>query len=369
MTVEPVAEPRRTPAVGFLPDLTGWLAKPGRPAHAVTAAVLFAAAVWAAFGGPFISLIGQSCAVFAIAALGQSLLMGSAGQVALSGGAFMAIGAFATGMMSGTPLEPFPVPVLASAVIGWVVGLLSGLPGLRFRGLYLLLASLALQFMVTSLTRTYQADYHPAGVLVPLLHIGSLDLSSGRPLYLTLLAVLLIVYAASWLIERTGVGLAWRALRESEVAAAVSGIDVTRWKLYAFAASGAVTAVAGSLFAYVVGRADYQSYDLALSISLVTMIYIGGIRSRLGALTGAIVITALPYVLQTNLRIWLGDLGLSANWYVANQSQVNAGLFSLLFLLVVLFEPHGIEGLLLKAERAARRLARRRGTERGEVQR
>jgi branched-chain amino acid transport system permease protein len=330
------------------------------------AVALCAAAAWAAFGGPFISLIGQSCAVFALAAVGQSLLTGSAGQVALSGGAFMAIGAFATGMMSGTPLQPFPVPLLASAVIGWVVGLLSGLPGLRFRGLYLLLASLALQFMVTSLTRTYQADYHPAGVIVPPLRIGSLDLSSGQALYLTLLAVLMVGYATSWLIERTGIGLAWRALRESEVAAAVSGVDVTRWKLYAFAVSGAVTAMAGSLFAYVVGRADYQSYDLPLSISLITMIYIGGVRSRLGALTGAVVITALPYILQTNLRIWLGGLGLRADWYAANQSQVNAGLFSLLFLVVVLFEPEGIEGLLFKAERAARRwaaaLIRRRGT-------
>ena len=331
------------------------LGRPGRPTRAVIGAALVAAALWAAFGGPFINLIGQSCAVFAIAAVGQSILMGSAGQVALSGGAFMAIGAFATGLMSGTPLEPFPLPLLVSAVIGWIVGLVSGLPGLRFRGLYLLLASLALQFMVTSLTRAYQTDSHPAGVTVPLLSIGTLDLSSGQPLYFTLLVVLGVVYAASWLVERTGVGLAWRALRESEVAAAVSGVDVTRWKLYAFAASGAVTAIAGSLFAYVVGRADYESYGLPLSISLVTMIFLGGIRSRLGALAGAVVITALPYLLQGNLRTWLSGAGLSADWYVNNQSQVNAGLFSLLFLLVVLFEPHGVEGLLRKAERAVRR--------------
>jgi branched-chain amino acid transport system permease protein len=347
---------------GFLRGWAGSLAGPGRPARAVLALALIVAAGWAAVGGPFIGLIGQYCAVFAIAAVGQSLLMGSAGQVALSGGAFMAIGAFATGLLSGTPLAPFPVPVLASAVIGWLVGLLSGLPGLRFRGLYLLLASLALQFMVTSLTRTYQADHHPAGVIVPLPRLGPVDLSGGRALYFTLLVVLLVVTAASWLVERTGVGLAWRALRESEVAAAVTGVDVTRWKLYAFAASGAVTAVAGSLFAYLAGRADYQSYDLALSISLVTMIYIGGIRSRLGALTGAVVITALPYVLQAKLPGWLGHLGLGADWYAANQSEVNAGLFSLLFLLVVLFEPRGIEGLLQTAERAARRLASGRPT-------
>jgi branched-chain amino acid transport system permease protein len=341
-----------------------WLSRPGRPSTVVMAGALVAAALWAAFGGPFISLVGQSCAVFAIAALGQSLLMGSAGQVALSGGAFMAIGAFTTGMLSGTALEPFPVPLLVSMLVGWAIGLVSGLPGLRFRGLYLLLASLALQFMVVSLARTYQAGHHPAGLVVPLLTLGSLDLSLGQPLYVTLLVILLLLYGATWLVERTGVGLAWRALRESEVAAAVSGIDVTRWKLYAFAASGAITSVAGSLFAYLVGRADYQGYDLNLSISLVTMIYIGGIRSRLGALLGAIVITALPYVLQLNLRDWLSSVGLPADWYVTNASNVNAGLFSLIFLLVVLFEPRGLHGLLLRVERLVRRVwtvvARRR---------
>jgi branched-chain amino acid transport system permease protein len=339
---------------GLLPRLAEYFAKPGRTTHAVMAVALGAAALWAMFGGPFISLIGQSCAVFAVAAVGQSILLGSAGQIALSGGAFMAIGAFTTGLVAETVLEPFPLPLLVSLVVGWVVGLIAGLPGLRFRGLYLLLASLALQFMVIALARNYQAENAPAGLIAPLPMLGDLDLSIGTPLYLLLLTVLLIVYVVSWLVERTGIGLAWRAIRESEVAAAVSGIDVTRWKLYAFAASGAVTSLAGSLFAYVIGRADYVSFDMALSIALITMIFIGGIRSRLGALTGAVIITALPYVLQNYLSPLLAGIGLGADWYVNNQSQVNAGLFSLLFLLVVLFEPNGVEGLLLKGERALR---------------
>lgn len=330
-------------------------------------ALIIAGGIWAYEGSAFINLIGQSCAIFAIAAVGQSVLISGAGQIALSGGAFMAIGAFATGMMSGTPLEPFPIPVLVCALVGWIVGLVSGLPGLRFRGLYLLLASLALQFIVASVAQSYQSDYAPAGVVAPLLKLGSIDLSTGRPLYVTLVVIVLLVYAGVWLVERTGVGLAWRAIRESEVAAAVSGIDVVRWKLYAFAASGALTAVAGSLFAYMVGRADYNAYDLTLSISLITMIYIGGVRSRLGAVLGAAIITALPYVLQTNLPGWLSSAGLGSTWYTNNESQVNAGLFSLLFLLVVLFEPNGIEGLLRKLERVGRRvaIAARRG--RGEA--
>jgi branched-chain amino acid transport system permease protein len=350
----------------ILAELSRVLARQGSVTHLVMGLALVAAGLWAAGADPFVILVGQSCVIFAVASVGQSVLISSAGQIALSGAAFMAIGAFATGMMTGTPLAPFPIPLIVCAVIGWVVGLISGLPGLRFRGLYLLLASLALQFIVSAIATDYENDYHPAGLMVPVLHMGSLSLASGRPLYLALVVVFLIAYAFVAIVERTGVGLAWRAIRESEVAAAVSGVDVVRWKLYAFATSGAITAAAGCLYAYFVGLADASTYDLSLSIALITMIYIGGIRSRLGALIGAVIITAMPYLLQNYLSNWLADLDLSSSWYTTNQSEVNAGLFSLLFLLVVLFEPEGIEGLLLKAERAGRRLlpavARRGGT-------
>jgi branched-chain amino acid transport system permease protein len=337
------------------------LLRPGTPVRLALFALLIAGGIWGFTGSPFINLVAQTCVIYAIASLGQSVLIAGAGQMALSGGAFMMIGAFATGMVTGGPLEPFPLPIIVSAVVGLAIGLLSGLPGLRFSGLYLLLASLALQFIASAVARNYQMHYHPAGVLTPIPHIGSLDLATGRPFYLMLLVVLLIVVLVVWGVERTGVGLAWRALKESEVAAAVSGVDVVRWKLYAFAISGAITAVAGSLFGYLVGRGDYQSYDLNLSISLITMVYIGGIRSRIGAVVGAAVIGALPYFLQLKLPNFMGDLGLSTTWYLSNQGQVNAGLFSLLFLLVVLIEPNGIEGLLLRIERLIRRLVMPRG--------
>ncbi|MFT4011163.1 MAG: branched-chain amino acid ABC transporter permease [Nocardioidaceae bacterium] len=320
----------------------------------MTGAALIAGALWAIFGSPFVAVVGQSCAIFAVAALGQSVLIGRAGQVAFSGAAFMAIGAFTTGLLAGTALEPFPLPLILSAVVGWAVGLVAGLPGLRFQGLYLLMASLALQFIVNSITQQYQDNYAPGGLTVPLMHIGSLDLSRGRPLTLALLVVVVLVCVAVGAVERTGVGLAWRTIKESELAASIAGVDVIRWKLYAFAASGAVTAVAGSLFAYVAGRADYQSYGLTLSITLLTMIFVGGVNSGLGAVLGAVLITTLPYVLQNNVPGLLGQLGIDSEWYQLNQSEVNAGLFSLLFLLVVLFEPGGIESVLRRVERFGR---------------
>jgi branched-chain amino acid transport system permease protein len=346
--------------------LAAALTRPGSIARAVMAVVLLGLALRVAFGGPFLLIIGQSAAVYAIAALGQWLLLGRAGQIAISGAAFMAVGAFTTGLLAGTAVEPFPLPVIAAALVGWVVGLVSGLPGLRFRGLYLLLASMALQFIVAGLANNYQIGHAPAGLPVPPLHIGSLDLSIGGPLYLTILVVLLAVVAVMWAVERTGVGLAWRALKESEVAAAISGVDVTRWKLYAFALSGAITSVGGSMFVYVVGLADAESYSIWLSISLLTMMFIGGVQSRLGVLVGAVVITALPYVLDSYVSDWLTTFGLSSDWYTNNQSQVNSGLFSLLFLLVVLFSPKGLEGLLVQGEMLVRRLVRRAPAQRQE---
>ena len=356
-TAEPVgvAAPRTAPSGRpAVRGVTSWLARPGSLTRCAVILVLALGALWAAVGSTFVDLIGQSCAVFAVASLGQYVLIGTAGQVALSGAAFMAIGAFSTGMLAAAGAASFPLPLLVSAVVGFAVGLISGLPGLRFRGLYLLLASLALLFIVTDAAQSYEQDYHPGGLVIPPLRFLGADLSQGRPLYLTLLCIVLLSYACITWIERTGIGLAWRAVRESEVAAAISGVDVVRWKLYAFALSGALTTVAGSLYGYVVGVADSSAYDITLSISLLTMVFIGGIGSRLGAILGAAVITVLPYVLQNGLPGILQHLGVASTWYQTNESNVNSGLFSLLFLLVVLFEPGGIYGLLLKLERSLR---------------
>lgn len=326
------------------------LVRKGMPTNIVVAVILIVAGIWASSAGPFVSLIGQSCAIFAIAALGQSILVGGAGQIAFSGGAFMALGAFTGGLLARAGVTNFFVIIIASAVVGGIVGLIAGLPGLRFRGLYLLLSSIALQFIVNSLTQNYQNAVDQPGFVLPPLMIGNVDFSSGTPLYVLLIVILLLVYAGIAAVERTGVGLAWKALRESEVAAAMTGVDVVRWKLYAFAASGAVTGMAGSLFAYWVGRADAASYGLDLTISIVTMLYIGGIRSRLGAILGAVIITALPYFLQSQVSGWLTSAGVDFSFYLNNQSEIDAAVFSLLFLLVVLFEPGGIMSLLGKLE-------------------
>lgn len=356
--VRPAPVPTATRRSGWA-GLGRALLRPGVPARAVMAIALIAAATSVAFGGPFLLIIGQSCAVYAVAAVGQWLLMGKAGQIAISGAAFMAIGAFTTGLLAGTPWEPFPIPLIVAALVGWIVGLISGLPGLRFRGMYLLLASMALQFIVSGFAHNYQLEHAPAGLPTPLLHIGDADLSIGRPLFFTILVVLVLVIVFIWAVERTGVGLAWRALRESELAAAISGVDVTRWKLYAFALSGAITSIGGCLFAYVVGLAESDTYSIWLSISLLTMLFIGGVNSQVGVLVGAVVITSLPYILQNHLGDWLNGVGLDSTWYTANQSQANAGIFSLLFLLVVLFSPKGLEGLMVKIEMLVRRLVRR----------
>jgi len=347
-------------------SLSSWLARPGTLAGSAIVVVLSGGALWAAAGSASVDLIGQSCAVFAIASLGQYVLVGTAGQVALSGAAFMAIGAFGTGILADAGAAAFPLPLAVCAVAGFAVGLVSGLPGLRFRGLYLLLASLALLFIVTNTVQRYEQAYHPGGLIIPGLSFLGLNLSQGRALYLALVCVLALVYAfVSW-IERTGIGLAWRAVRESELAAAISGVNVARWKLFAFALSGAITAVAGSLYGYVVGVADSAAFDITLSISLLTMVFIGGVSSRAGAVLGATVITVLPYLLQDVLPGILQHIGVASTWYQINESDVNSGLFSLLFLLVVLFEPGGIHALLLRLERALRARAGRRGTEAGE---
>jgi ABC-type branched-subunit amino acid transport system ATPase component/ABC-type branched-subunit amino acid transport system permease subunit len=326
--------------------LQGRLLSRGGIVRLILVAALVAAYLSCYFGSPYLVSIAEACVIFGIAAVGQAVLIGHAGQVAISGAAFMAVGAFTTGLCVRHGDLPFPLPLIISVVIGWVIGMIAGVPGLRFRGIYLLLASLALQQIVVTIAQWYEDSHAVGGLLIPTVQVGSLTVEEGPHLLLLLAIVLVIVLALVGWLYRSRTGLRWVAIRESELASSVTGLRIAFWKVQAFAVSGAITACAGSLFGYWSGVADVGSFQLTLAISLITMVYIGGSQSVLGALVGAVVVTATPYVLQSQLQTLFTSLGVTQSWFSVNVGNVSTALFAALFLLVIIYEPDGIEGLL-----------------------
>lgn len=316
-------------------------------------------------GGPYALYTGTLICIYAIVTVSQEWILGRAGLVSLGSAAIMAIGAYTTARLSETSWGLFPVPLLVSFVFGGIVGLLIGVPGLRFKGLYLMLTTLALQFIVMFAGQKYQGVEHEAGFLVTPPTWGSLPLNTPKALFIITAVVLGLVLFALSGIYRGVPGRVWNAMRQDEAAASVLGAHLVRWKLAAFIGSSAITAVGGSLYAYQAGQVSYNSFSLELSLTLLVMVFIGGLGTLAGPVIGAAVIVLLPILLDDLADAFAG-LPDVANWLFINQATLANGLYGLLLLLVLLFERDGIFGLGRRLGRGALGMGRRLTTTRGE---
>ncbi len=332
------------------------------PSLAGTAA--FVIAVVAVFfgGSPYVLYEAVLVCIYGIVTVSQEWLFGRAGLVSLGPAAIMAVGAFTTATLSSESWAVFPIPILVSLVFGAVVGLIIGIPGLRFSGLYLMLTTLALQFIVAFAGQEYQGwnILHQAGIPVIAPHWGSLQLTSSRSLFVIAAVILGLILLALSALYRGVPGRIWNAIRQDEAAASVLGVNVARWKVAAFMGSSALTAVGGSLYAYQSALADYNSFSLDLSLALVVMVFIGGVGTMTGPLIGAAVIVLLP-VEVTQLAGSLSGFASVSSWLATNEAIVANGAYGFVLLLVLLFERDGIFGLLRRLGVAGLRLARWRG--------
>jgi ABC-type branched-subunit amino acid transport system permease subunit len=229
-------------------------------------AVLFAVVL--AFGSSFDIYVAGSIAIYGLASAGQGWLMGRAGQVSLGGGALFAVGAFAAAFTTQIhSLAAFPLPLIAAGLVGAVTGAIVAVPGLRFRGVYLLLATLALLYVVQFVGERLQqgnANYLAGITMNP--GPGSSLMNAGRAASVTAAVVLVIGLVVIERLYRTQAGREWASVKENEIASAAMGIRVRRRKIQAFVGSSVVTAVAGGLFAYYIGLVSYTAFDLNLTL-------------------------------------------------------------------------------------------------------
>jgi branched-chain amino acid transport system permease protein len=365
---EPTVLALATPGAGGGPP-GGLAARLRSPRLAGSAAFVIAVVAVFLGGSAYVLYEAVLVCIYAIVTVSQEWLFGRSGLVSLGPAAVMAVGAFTTATLSSEGWAVFPVPVLVSLVFGGIVGLIIGIPGLRFSGLYLMLTTLALQFIVAFAGQEYQGRniMHQAGIPVIPPHWGSLQLASSRSLFLICAVILGLILLALSALYRGVPGRIWNAIRQDEAAASVLGVNVARWKVAAFIGSSALTAVGGSLYAYQSALADYNSYSLDLSLALVVMVFIGGVGTMTGPIIGAAVIVLLP-VGVSQLAGSLSGLPAVSAWLTTNEAILANGAYGFVLLLVLLFERDGIFGLLRRLGVACLRLSRwvRAGARRGQ---
>jgi len=273
--------------------------------------------------------------VFFIAVLGLDILTGYTGQISIGHGAFMAIGGYTTAVMSRDHHTNLVVTMLVAFAICFVVGFLVGLPALRLSGAYLALVTFAL------------------AVSVPLLPLKWSSFLGGRDgvqtshevsnlwLYVVAWAASAILFVLAWLILRGRVGRAFRAVRDSEIAAVASGIELPVYKTLAFGISAAYAGVAGSLFVLANnGFAAPDEFAIVLSLQILIGAAVAGLGSLWGVLAGAAFVGLLPSV--------------SSSVPVIGSAHGQDVVFGAAVILVMLVLPDGFAGLLARIRRLAR---------------
>lgn len=312
--------------------------------------------VFANTASPYVLLISGTVLIYAISAIGLNVVMGQAGLVSIGNAALMAVGAYTTAILAKEESwSAFPLPIVISGVIGGLLGLLIALPALRLRGIYLALATLALQFFVVFAGDRYQAESGLlSGVPVPPLSIGDRYFVPGRDFVLLLGAFLGLTILVVRAMSRHAPGRMWTAISESELAATAIGVNAARWKLAAFVVSSAIIAVSGSLFAYYNQIVSAETFTIEFAVVFIIILILGGMGTMSGAIVGSVIVVSLPYVL-TRLTGTLPSDGIG-EWLSNNIFYVNNGLYGLLVLVVLLYMPQGV---VPSVTGLARRLAHR----------
>ena len=238
--------------------------------------------------------------IYAMALFGLNLLTGYNGQISLGHGAFYAIGAYTSAILSTHFGISYLWTIPAAGLVTLVVGFLFGIPALRMEGLYLALATFALAIATPQILKYF--EHWTGGVQgivlsEPQAPFG-LPLTKDQWLYYLTLAIMVVLLLIGWNLLRGRVGRAIVAIRDNHIAAESMGINLPLYKSLTFGVSAMYTGMAGALGAIVVQYVAPDSFDMLLSISLLTGVVIGGLASIPGAIFGAFFIQFVPTYAQ-----------------------------------------------------------------------
>jgi len=281
-----------------------------------------------------VSLAAQ-VGIFFIAILGLNILTGYTGQISIGHGAFMAIGGYTTAVLSRDHHTNLVLTMVVAFAICFVVGLIVGLPALRLSGVYLALVTFALAISIPQIPLQYSKFLGGSG------GVQSSRTVDNLWIYASAWTASAILFVLAWLILRGRIGRAFRAVRDSEIAAVASGVELPVYKTLAFGISAAYAGVAGSLFVLATnGFAQPSEFDVFLSLELLIGVAIAGLGSLWGILAGAAFVGLLPQI-STSVPVIGAEHGRDV-------------VFGAAVILVMLLVPDGFAGLLARLRRLAR---------------
>lgn len=295
--------------------------------------------------------------LYAIVAIGLSLLIGFAGQISLGQGAFYALGAYTAGILTvgldpddrlvnpEAGIDPALAVVAAPILTGFVAAVI-GVPLLRLRGHYLAFATLALHLILLAVIfaqSRFTGGQDPGlAVIEPLEVFGwqITGVTGGTARHTAIVwGLVLVTLLVALNLVGSRAGRALQAIATSERTAAAAGINVSAYKLRLFVLSAGLAGLAGALYVFMLQFLSPDAFGVFLSIQFVVMVAVGGLGSVYGAVVGAIAITWLEHELRE-----LGTRPSLLGFELPDQApQVfSVGVFAVILIVVILFFPRGL---------------------------
>ena len=307
------------------------------------AALVVFLAVLPLFAPAHILTVVITIAITVVTVMGLNILIGYAGQISLGQAGFMAVGAYTSAILTSTYGLSFWIALPCAGIMAALIGVLFATPAARIRGFYIVLATIAAQFIIVyfimhvpALTGGY------AGMDAPAPRLGSIVFDSPRSYYYLAIVIagIMTFFAVNW--TRTRLGRAFVAMRDNEFAAETQGVNLFYHKLIAFAIAAFYAGIAGSLWGHFMGRVSPEHYTLMQSVWYIGMLVVGGMGTTVGVFFGTV---AYQFMQEAVAAIAPAVAG----WFPGVAAGIFAGLgqlvFGLVIMVVLITEPRGFHHL------------------------
>jgi branched-chain amino acid transport system permease protein len=311
--------------------MTGTFIAPSRPIAippwGIIAALVVAAALPFTGVSAYVLQVLANAWLYGLLALSLTLIAGTLGQVSLGHAGLLAIGAYASALLSVDLGMPVAVAVLLAGFITAILGTALAFPAFRLRGHYVSIATLGMGEIVGLVILNWESlTRGPIGIAgIPPLGFGDVTFESAQSIYWVSLATLAALCLLQQRLLSSHLGRTFRAVREDDVAARAFGIGLNRYKSLGFGFGGLVAGISGAMTAHVYSYINYETFDSQISILALTMVILGGLGNIAGAVLGAVALISLPELFRAT-------------------AEFRVLVYGIALLLLIRFRPQGLLG-------------------------
>ena len=278
-----------------------------------------------------------------ISVTGLGLLTGYCGQVSLGQAAFMAVGAYTSGILGTRFGMPFLPSLVCAGLTGGVLGILFGLPSFKTKGFYLVMTTIGAHFIIIWLIlHLPELTGGSRGLHVPPPAIAGMTFATEQSKYYLIVGITVIMILLAKNLVRSKTGRAFVAIRDNDIAAATMGVNVGRYKLLAFFLCCLYASVSGALFGHYLGIVSAEQFTLLESIWQLGMLIVGGMGSIMGIIFGVVFLRLLRQIVTISAPV-LSSLIPAVSYEIS--ASLMLMVFSLAIIITLIFEPRGLNHL------------------------